>query len=99
MTHRESLTEEQQELLKKLYFEAAEDLINELEKMINKDEKTIFIGGLNLSVNDLIKHIRDMTEVGVEHVKMHIQAHFTIVRFEQEKRKKSIFNRIFRRRK
>ena len=46
-------------------------IIKELEKIDNKSEKCLFVLGNEYSVNEIINHLRENTEVGKEFSEMH----------------------------
>lgn len=50
-----------------------EELIKELEKIDNKEEKCLFVLGNEFSVNEIINHLRKNTEVGNEFYHMHLK--------------------------
>ena len=50
-----------------------EELIKELEKIDNKEEKCLFVSGNEFSVNEIINHLRKNTEVGNEFYSMHLK--------------------------
>ena len=50
-----------------------EELIKELEKIDNKEEKCLFVSGNEFSVNEIINHLRKDTGIGKEFFQMHLK--------------------------
>lgn len=49
-----------------------EEIITELGKIMNKDEKCLFVCSEEFSVNEIIDHLQRKTDVGLEFINMNL---------------------------
>ena len=49
------------------------EIIEELSKIMNKEEKCLFVLGNEFSVNEIIIHLKNKSDVGAEFYKLNMQ--------------------------
>lgn len=50
-----------------------QEIIIELGKITNKEEKCLFVLGEEYSVNEIISHLKDKSEIGIEFYNMNLK--------------------------
>lgn len=52
--------------------ETLKEIITELGKITNKEEKCLFVSGEEFSVNEIINHLENKSEIGAEFYNMNL---------------------------
>ena len=77
MSKNESVAKKTQRL-QEFYDKYAKELIEELEKIEDKDTKGAYLGADNLTVNEIIKKIKSADEIGIKLVEWHINSQLSM---------------------